>query len=402
MLAKGYVRIHICGGAYERFLNLCANHQITLWEIRTVEKGYEMNLALKDFYRLKPLARKCRTRIRIRRKYGLPFFLNRHRKRKVFVLGFCCCGFFIFLLSCFIWNIQIEGNQEVTRADLMEYLTEQHADYGTWKKDLDCKQMASDIRKRFSEVTWVSVKIRGTSLIIDLQENTDTKLYEGRDYPDSDLVSEYAGEIVEMITRSGTPVVKKGDLVDAGQTLVLGRMEITDDSDEVVACKYCAADADIYIRTEIPYRDEFDRAYEKLSYTGKQRFGGYLTIFGKNFGLEPPVWFLEQYDLLEREYPFRIRDDFFLPLSFSLITANEYRRELFLYTEEEAEKLAESRLHKFLTENEEKGVQIFEKNVKITVSATSCLAEGTITVVQKAGRRVDTEYLELQQESNAS
>ncbi len=402
MLAKGYVRIHICGGAYERFLNLCANHRITLWEIRTVGKGYEMNLALKDFYRLKPLARKCRTRIRIRRKYGLPFFLNRHRKRKVFVLGICCCGFFIFLLSCFIWNIQIEGNQEVTRADFMEYLTEQHADYGTWKNDIDCKKMASDIRKRFPEVTWVSVKIRGTSLIIDVQENTDTQLYEGRDYPDSDLVSEFDGEIVEMITRSGTPMVKKGDPVEAGQILVRGRMEITNDSDEVVACKYCAADADIYIRTEIPYRDEFDRAYEKISYTGKSRFGGYVTILGKTFGIEPPVVYLGQYDLLERVYPFRIREDFYLPLSFSLVTAREYSQELFLYTEEEAKKLAESRLHKFLTENEEKGVQIFEKNVKITISATSCLAEGKITVVQKAGRRVDTEYLELQQERNAS
>lgn len=396
------MRIHIWGGACERFLNLCANHGITLWEIQTAGKGCEMNLPLRDFYRLKPLAKKCRVRLRICGKYGLPFFLNRHRKRKVFALGICFCGFFIFLLSCFIWNIQIEGNQQITREDFLEYLTAQNADYGTWKREIDCKQMASDLREAFPDLTWVSVKIKGTSLIIDVQENTDTKLHEGRDYPDSDLVSDYSGEIVEMITRSGTPLVKRGDLVEAGQTLVLGRMEITNDSDEVVSCQYCAADADVYVRRQITYRDEFKRTCEKLNDTGNRRFGGYLTIMGQCYGMKPPFLNFRQYDLMEQVYPFRVRDDFYLPFSFTLVTAREYRREVFLYTQEEAEKLAESRLHKFLAENEEKGVQISEKNVKITVSATSCLAEGTITVVQKVGRRVDTEYLELQQERNAS
>lgn len=398
LLAKGYVRILICGGSYERFLNLCANHRILLWNLFPAEKGYEANLSVKDFYRLKPLARKCRTRIRIKGKYGLPFFLSRHRKRKVFALGICCCGVFVYLLSCFIWNIQIEGNQSVSRQVMLEYLTENQIGYGTYKNSINCKELAARLRSRFSDFAWVSVKINGTGLLINVQEGTDIRLLEGREYEDSDLVSDVNGQIVSMITRSGAPQVLEGDNISAGDLLVLGRLDITDDSGEVIDYQYCAADADIYVRTEIPYHDEFSMEYELPLYTGKKRYGGYLELFGTYLGI--PVGFdsFEEFDILEKENRLHILQDFYLPVSFSAITVREYRTEIRTYTKDEAICIADTKLQKFLSQKEEKGVQIFEKNVKIDVSATSCCADGTITVVQKAGKRVSTDKIDLQQE----
>lgn len=361
-----------------------------------------MNIALKDFYRLKPLAKKCRTRIRVKEKYGLPFFLNRHRKRKVFVLGICCCGFFIYLLAGHIWNIRISGNLEVSRPVFMEYLKECGINYGTAKTSIDCKEMAAKIRNEFSDFTWVSVKIKGTGLIIDVQENTDIRLYEERDYDDSDLISDVTGEIVGMITRDGVPQVKVGDQIEEGQILVLGRLEITDDSDTVVNYQYCAADADVYVKTTEEYREEFSLIYQKNSYTGRKRYGGFLNIGGTCFGVAPFIRSFEQFDLLQKERQVCVRQDFYLPLSVSWCVAREYVTETCKYTENEAKMLAEEKLHKFLTEKEQKGVQIFEKNVKIDISATSCLSSGTITFIEKAGKRVGTEYLELQQENDAS
>lgn len=398
LLAKGYVRILICGGSYERFLNLCSNHRILLWNLCPAAKGYEANLYLKDFYKLKPLARKCRTRIRIKGKYGLPFFLNRHRKRKVFALGICCCGVFIYFLSCFVWNIQIEGNQSVSRQIMLEYLSENQIGYGTFKSVIDCKDLAARLRSRFSDFTWVSVKIQGTGLLINVQENTDIRLLEDRDYEASDLVSDVNGRIVSMITRSGAPQVLEGAEIAVGDPLVLGRLEITDDAGEVIDYQYCAADADIYVQTTIPYHDEFLMEYEFQSYTGKKRYGGYLELLGNYFGLPVTFHSFEEYDILEKEHRLHILQDFYLPVSFSTVTAREYRTELHTYTKNEAISISEAKLQKFLSQKEEKGVQIFEKNVKIDVSATSCCADGTITVIQKAGRRVDTEKIDLQQE----
>lgn len=173
LLRKGYVRVRICGGSYERFLNLCANHGILLWDLRPAAHGYEADLYLKDFFSLGPLARKCRTRVRVAGRYGLPFFLRRHRKRKMFAAGLLLCGSLIFFLSCFVWNISIDGNLSISRQSMMEYLRKEKIGYGTWKNSVDCRQLAADLRSAFLDLTWVSVRLQGTCLSIRVQENTD-------------------------------------------------------------------------------------------------------------------------------------------------------------------------------------------------------------------------------------
>lgn len=314
------------------------------------------------------------------------------------MLGVCCCGVFVYLLSCFIWNIQIEGNQSVSRQVMLEYLAENKVGYGTSKNAIDCRELSAQLRSRFPDFAWVSVKIKGTGLLVDVQEGIDIRLLEEREYEDSDLVSDVNGQIVSMITRSGMPQVSEGDVVAEGDLLVLGRLEITDDAEEVVSYRYCAADADIYVRTEIPYHDEFSLEYECAAYTGRKRYGGYLEFFRKYFGIPAHFASFEEFDVLEKEYRLRIFQDFYLPFSFTAVTAREYQTEIRTYTQNEAMQIANDKLQKFLSQKEEKGVQIFEKNVKIEVRAASCCADGTITVVQKAGKRVRTDKIDLQQE----
>ncbi len=399
LLRKGFVKVHICGGNYERFLNLCANHGILLWDIQPAQRGYEAKLYRKDFFSLKPLAKKCRTRVRVRRKYGLPFFLYRHRKRKVFALGLCFCGFFIFFLSCFIWNITIHGNLSISRQTLMEYLASRQITYGTRKSALDCRQLAADLRNDFPGIIWVSVRLTGTYLQIDLQENTDRPEAETENAPEaSDLVADADGTIVSMITREGLPVAGKGDKVKKGDVLVKGEMEITDDADNVVNYRYCRSDADIYIRTTIPYEDTFSLAHEIITYTGRKRYAVYLKLFGRYFGVDPGLRCFADGDIMGTERQLRLPGNIYLPASAGILSAREYKRTVVAYTKEEAIALAKQKLQKFLLENEQKGVQIFENNVKIEVSTTSCRAKGTLTVIKKTGRSVRIKKSDFPQE----
>lgn len=389
----------MCGGSYERFLNLCANHRIFLWNVCPVQKGYEANIYLKDFFSLKPLAVKCRTRIRICKKCGLPFFLNRHRKRKVFAAGLLACGFFIFFLSCFIWNISINGNVSISRPMMMEYLMKQKIGYGTPKRVIDCKQLAADLRSDFPNLTWVSVKLAGTELSINVQENMENSgAAQTTRQEAADLVAEEDGTIVKMITREGTPLAAEGDSIAAGDVLVSGEMVITDDSGSIAAYRYCAADADIYIKTTLQYHDEFPLVHDTAEYTGKKRYGFYVKLFGKYLGIDLGLNAFETADIIGEEHQLCLLEDFYLPVSAGFLQANEYRITARAYTKEEAAALAGEHLQKFLAENEEKGVQIFENNVRIDVSVTTCQANGAITVIKKTGRAVRTEKTDLQQE----
>ena len=60
---QGYVKIKVEGYSPERFLNLCNVHKILIWGIDSQNSIWEMYVSAKDFKKLRPLARKTRTKI---------------------------------------------------------------------------------------------------------------------------------------------------------------------------------------------------------------------------------------------------------------------------------------------------------------------------------------------------
>ena len=61
-------------------------------------------------------------------------------------------------MSCFLWRIDIEGNQQITRGQICRYLETVHIENGTRISVIDCKELAAMLRKQFDAFTWVSVK----------------------------------------------------------------------------------------------------------------------------------------------------------------------------------------------------------------------------------------------------
>ena len=118
---KGHVRIRVEGGSYERFLNLCANHNIYLWDLIPSGDAYEMNLSIRESRPLKPHAHRSRVTVRVVERLGIPFFLPRYRNRKLFFAGIMAALGIILFLSCFIWDIHVEGNLHETTELLLSY-----------------------------------------------------------------------------------------------------------------------------------------------------------------------------------------------------------------------------------------------------------------------------------------
>ena len=70
---RGHVRVRVTGSSYERFLNMCAKHEILIWDLLCAGDSYEMNMTIQGFRMLKPMARKCGVRIRILKNTDFPF-----------------------------------------------------------------------------------------------------------------------------------------------------------------------------------------------------------------------------------------------------------------------------------------------------------------------------------------
>lgn len=385
----GSLKITIKGCCCERFFNLCAYHGIVLWKLKPLgDNEFTAGILLKNFRKIRPLAKKCHVRIQIVKKSGFPFFCLQCRKRKPLFFSAAMAFALLFALSLFIWDIRIEGNREVTDEQITDYLTGQGIVQGRLKNSVDYKELASSLRAYFPELTWVSVKLEGTRLLIQLQENADPILQEEGEYGPSDLVSDVEGTVTRIITRSGTPAVKAGDQVKKGDLLVSGRVELVNDAAEVYGYQYTAADADVYVLSATKYQDEVSFDRQEKVYSGGET-SRILLKFG-SFSLGIPFFEIpyKQYDTVKEDRQLRLMENFYLPVYFSKITVREYETIDKTWTFGQAKARLEANLENFLKKIQEKGVQIFQNDVKIETADSLCRACGTIYLIEKAGRRV--------------
>ncbi len=378
----GYVRIRVDGYSPERFLNLCNANRILLWGIETKEQSCELYVGVKDYKRLRPFARKTRTRIQLLEKHGVPFFLFRFRKRKTFFAGMLLCAALIYGLSLFIWNIHFEGNVTQSNAEILAYLETLGVEHGKLKSDIVCETIETSLRTKYPNMLWVSAEMRGTRIIIQIKENTDKDIVskiELKDTEPASIVSEHDGTVESMIVRAGTPMVMAGDEVTAGQTLVEGYYAIKNDAGEIVRYEGVAADADILLVTTEEYRDQFSAEYETKQYTEKKRLGFKLTVFDKIYEFQTKHSF-KSYETVVKNKEIHITENFYLPVSLELTWYLEYESQQNLYTKEEIKSEATKRLRNNYEIILQKGVQIIEKDVKIDLNGKLCLVRGNITL----------------------
>ena len=169
---KGYLLIRVTGYGSRRFVNLCRNHGIELWLIRydDSEDMLYCRIFLKDFYRLRPIARKCKVWAVVKERSGFPFVIDLVRKRLSFFIGVCVFICLLFFLSSRIWGISIEGQSLHTRESLLKYLDSHNVYGGMAVKDVECNTIREDMRHSFEDISWVSVELRGSRILIKLKE----------------------------------------------------------------------------------------------------------------------------------------------------------------------------------------------------------------------------------------
>ena len=111
----GYLRIIVEGYYIERFINICRNQNYMMWNIKKANDiNIELNIEIKQFRQICKIAQKTQCKIKIKAKRGLPFLLNKYKKRKLFILLLFLILFLIFFSSQFVWNIEITEESGLT------------------------------------------------------------------------------------------------------------------------------------------------------------------------------------------------------------------------------------------------------------------------------------------------
>ena len=402
---QGYLTIKVWGFSPERFMNLCCNHNIFLWDIVNHGDYYTMNIRLRNFYCLKGFTRKTGTRVVITRRYGLPFLSVRAWKRKIFLLGLLGSLCFWIWMSGFVWAIEIDGNYFVTTDVFFDFLVENQIEVGMKKKDVDIEKLEAAIRSCFDIVTWTSVQIDGTRLLIQVKEN-DVIVMDGEEKKENDgekeeagmdLVADKDGVVVSIVTRSGVPKVIAGTEVKKDDILVEGGVPIYNDDSTIKRYDFCKADADVIIRCVYSIKEEVDERYEKKLYTGREKKIPFLIVGTRKLQVLLPGTRFERSDVVEEKKQLKVFENYYLPVYIGSNLVREYIFEEKKYTKEEVKSLFEQKLEKFIQTLQEKGVQIIEKNVTINKTSGVWKMKADFLAEEKTGTTRKTTLMQIEE-----
>ena len=381
---SGYLLIRINGYGSRRFVNLCRNHGIELWMIRRDGSDGLLycRIFLKDFYKLRPLARKCKVRPVVIERTGVPFILSEMYKRISFFAGVAVFFSLLLFLASRIWGISIEGQSYHTKESLLKYLERQEVYGGMAVKDVECSQIRENIRHSFEDIGWVSAQLRGSKIFIKIKEAQLVKEKQEEEEPAS-LIAEDGGTVISIVTSRGTAKVRVGDKVKKNKVLVSGIDKIIGDGDTLIRKRKVRAEGKVVIESIKKYEDILEEDYSRKEYTGRDKYIYNIELFGKNVFFYNPLNNLETYekcDIIREGGQILPELSLRFPAYFWKQCFAEVKYTHAKYLLKEAEALLNERFGYYLKEQEELGYKITSAELVVKKSGGSYIASSNVKV----------------------
>lgn len=368
----GYIRISIEGYYIERFINICGNEKITIWNLkRNKNVKLELNIGIKDLKKVAKIAKQTKCKIKIIKKKGLPFLFNRYRKRKLFFVFLLVIIIGLGISSNFVWNIQIVEEDKESIENLYQDVVESGLEIGKMKSKINTKDIINKVRLKRNDIAWMGIELKGTNAIVKVVKATaKPEIVDDNEY--CNIVSDKQGIITKINAQNGTIAVKVGDTVNVGTTLINGWME-----GKYTGLRYVHAKGEIQAKVwHTKNKKILYNATEKTE-TGNIENKYQIKINNFEINLSKRLSKFKIYDTIVLENKFKIFSDFYLPISLVKITNKEIKEEQKNYNVEQAKDLGIEQLQEKLdNEIEDKSkvvnkiINTYEKEDGIEVYVT--------------------------------
>ncbi len=380
---RGYVIIIVEGYFIEKFINICINRRILLWDIRVhKDKLVTMRLYIDGFKKIRPVARETKCKVSILKKVGLPFVFNKYRNRKAFFVGGIIFIVLMFVLTSFIWSIEINGNEELPTQIIEEVLSKNGIKTGVLKYRIDSEATVTNIILELSEVVWVSVDVRGTKVKVELRERVKTPDIVPRNVP-CDIVAVKDGFIKQVIAKQGIEVVGEGDTVKKGQVLISGRIPLKDKEKNL---RLVHALGTVYARTWYDEKEPVITERENRIPTGNVINDYSVMLFNKKVDILKRKNRFQNFYVQEKSKKLTIGENLVFPIELITLSYHEEQIDKIFINEEVAKDLAVESAYKRLMERLPENAEIIKRNVKfIEGKDNSIIADVIFECVEDIG-----------------
>jgi len=354
----GYLKLSVEGYYIERFINICKNNKITIWNLkRNKEIELYLNVRISEFKKICEIAKKTKCKIKIKNKKGIPFLLHKYKKRKIFLILLILITCFIGFSSNFVWNVEIKEENGQKLENIEKDIENAGLKTGILKSKVKTKEIINNIRLQRKDVAWIGIELKGTNAIVKLvKADEKPEIIDENEY--CSIISNKSGIITKISAQTGTANVKVGDIVKENDVLINGWME-----GKFTGIRYVHAKGDVeakvwhtkhkkilYNTTQTIETGNTEKKYE-------MKINNFKINFYKNLSK------FKIYDTIETENKFKIFSDFYLPISFVKKINKEQEKVQKKYSLEEAKTIGIKELQEELDKEIENKENIVNKNI---------------------------------------
>ena len=377
----GYVNIEVEGYFIERFINICNSKKIFLWNMKRKHSTIiRVNIGIRDFKRIKKIAKKTKCRVKIQKKRGIPFILHKYKKRKIFAIFFILLIIAVIALSNFVWNIEVIGNDKISAEEIIKDLADDNFKVGASKTNLNTKNIIDKIRLKRSDLAWMGIEIKGTNAIVKIVE-ADLKPDIIKEEEYCNIVATKDAMIVKINAQNGTAVVKEGDIVTKGTVLIQGWLE-----GQFTGIRYVHANGEVQAKVWYSQKISVPLKQIKKVKTGKEENKYSVKINNFEINLLKGVPKFQNYDTIETSKKLKLFSDFYLPIEINQKTYQEYEEQEITYSIEEAKKFGITQVDESLKEQIE-GKQVTNKKINAEQMEANIEVEVIYEVLESIGTK---------------
>lgn len=292
----GYINFRAFGGFADRFINLCTKDGIPLWNVRNVNGNITASTTVKGYLAIRSAARKSGMRVISTEKVGLKYFLRNHKSRVGILAGVFMCAVIIFVLTQFVWSVSVVGNTTLDDDFLLSSFEKYGVKVGVPLSSVDNDNAVQNVMKDIEKLSWASVNMKGSVVVIEVREKTDAPQIYDASKPTNVVASE-DGVILSIDVLYGNEEVKPGSAVLKGDLLISGIITHKDGTENAIH-------ADGYVKALVKKKKTFTYNDFSLFNIENEKTRKLIFFFGLKIPLGTKVcdgFFTEHNSFMESE-----------------------------------------------------------------------------------------------------
>ena len=228
MILGGKVRFSAFGAYCEKFIDELIERKIKISGISAENGIIYADVGVHSYPAVAKLSRDYGVRVRVKERKGAYFRYSRFRKRPGLIIGTFLGVFLVLLLRCFVWHIEIHGNEELTDSYILSLLEQNGFTSGVYANGTDALSAERGILMVSDKIKWINIEVNGSRADVYLSEQVSTAQNEVDLKTPCNIVADRSGILVDAKVDSGKLMYENGSGFAEGSVLVSGAVNSGD------------------------------------------------------------------------------------------------------------------------------------------------------------------------------